>query len=83
MMSQRKAQKWSFKTKEYTECKIPPRASLYEIDMDKMIQCAACGKEISYGAGFTSRQIHTHGGLGYIVCDECYQKEWKEWEEVN
>lgn len=82
-MSQRIAKKWNFKTEKYTECEIPPGASQYEIDVGKIIQCAACGKKMIYCDGFTSRQIHTHGGFGYIVCDECYQKEWKEWEEAR
>lgn len=28
--------------------------------------------------GYTSKQIHTELGFGYAVCEQCYEKEWRE-----
>lgn len=70
--------KWDFKTKKYTDYTLPPQASCYEADMGRVIQCASCGKFLEYDDGYTSRQIHTRTGFGYIVCEGCYKKEWQE-----
>ena len=70
--------KWDFNTKKYADYTPPPQASCYEADMGRVIQCASCGKFLEFGQGYTSRQIHTHLGFGYIVCPDCYLKEWQE-----
>lgn len=49
--------------------------------MDKIVACAQCGRKMLFGDGYTSRQIHTRQGFGYAVCEQCYDKEWKEKEE--
>lgn len=72
--------KWNFKTKEYKEI-TPPKGwhvSIFESDMDKLINCAECGKLIPYGEGYTSKAIHTDMGFGYSVCSQCYQQELEE-----
>lgn len=51
----------------------------YSDDMDKVINCARCGRKMIFGDGFSSRQIHTDMGMGYIVCEECHEKEWLEY----
>ena len=33
---------------------------------------------MEYGDGYTSRTIHTINGFGYVVCEDCYDKERKE-----
>lgn len=70
--------KWDFKTKKYSDYTLPPQASCYEADMGRIIQCASCGKFLEYCNGYTSRQICYYPGLGYIVCADCYKKEWQE-----
>lgn len=50
---------------------------LYCEDMAKIVNCAQCGKELRYGETYTSKEVHNHIGLGYGVCEECYQEEWK------
>jgi len=43
--------------------------------MDKIVNCANCGKELKFGECYTSKTIHTEIGMGYGVCEECYNKE--------
>ena len=33
---------------------------------------------IRSGSGYTSRQYHTQYGIGYTVCQDCYNKEWQQ-----
>lgn len=74
-----KAIKWNFKTKKYEPCELPDGAtSSAWYEMDKVITCAECEKKMLYGDGYTSRKIHTTNGMGYIVCEQCYDKEYKE-----
>ena len=76
-----KARKWNPKTREYHDYELPDGACLYSDDMDKEIACAKCGQKMTFGDGYTSRQIHTEYGFGYAVCEKCYEKEWKEERE--
>lgn len=71
--------KWNFETHEY-EPYIPPDGIivLYSHDMDLPINCTSCGKPMVFGEGYTSRQLHTSMGLGYPVCQDCYNNEWAE-----
>ena len=41
-------------------------------EMDDLINCPHCGKEIKFGDSYTSHEIHTPLGMGYAVCEECY-----------
>lgn len=74
-----KINKWNFLTKEYDQVEIPNNRniSLYSNDMNQIIQCVNCGKEIRFGDSYTSRQYHSEMGFGYCVCDQCYKKEWE------
>ncbi len=49
--------------------------SVIEDDMNVKIHCAACGKLMRYGDGFTSKLISDECGFGYTVCRDCYIKE--------
>ena len=57
----------------------------YVIDADlyEIINCADCGKQITYGDCYTSLTIHTNTGMGYPVCEKCYKKEWEERRAVK
>lgn len=72
------AQKWNVKTKKYESYELPKKATLCAYYMGEVIECAKCAKKITYGSGYTSRQIHTEYGLGFVVCPECHEKELKE-----
>ena len=77
------AQRWNFKTQEYTPFLFPPdfTPTLYTEDMQKEIQCHACFSPLIYGDSYTSRIIHNHAGLGFPVCEDCYEEERQE--ELN
>ena len=70
--------RWLPKKRKYKKYRLPVGSCLYSDDMDKVVSCASCGKEIKYGDSYTSRQIHTEIGVGFAVCSECYEKELKE-----
>lgn len=72
-----KAQKWNPKTREYYDYDLPEGACLYSDDMDKIVACARCGRKMFFGDGYTSREIHAEHGLGYTVCEQCHEKEWR------
>jgi hypothetical protein len=75
----RKAWKFNFKTREYETYGLPEGAtSSAWCEMDQVITCAECEKKMLYGDGYTSRKIHTIDGMGYIVCEQCYDKEYEE-----
>ena len=73
---ERKALKWNVKTNDYDIYRLPFKASAYESDLHTIVACARCEKELSYGDAYTSRQIHTEMGFGYMVCRECNKQEW-------
>lgn len=79
------AKKWNFSKVEYEDYELPEGASTFSKDMDEIVSCARCGKQLSFGDTYTSRQIQTQRlGFGYGVCKECYEEEWKaEWKEME
>ena len=69
------AQKWDFEKHKYAQYDLPSCATTYERDMEKIVVCAACGKPMKYGDGYTSLSIHDFIGFGYAVCADCHEKE--------
>lgn len=68
--------KWNFELHKYEIFDSPARVlSLYSEDMLAEVDCANCGKRMTFGAGFTSRTIHNDTGFGYPVCEDCYEEE--------
>lgn len=72
--------KWNYVTHQYDPYEVPKDKVLrtYSNDMNEVINCASCFKEIRYGNGYTSRVLHTHFGIGFGVCSECYDNEREE-----
>ena len=72
--------KWNFEKQIYEPYRIPNNwnTPIYTSDMGEAINCAQCGKLITYGEAYTSRQIHNGLGLGYPVCEDCHNDEWKK-----
>ena len=72
--------KWNYKTLEYEEYTVPDswKVKTFSIDMDEKVNCASFGKSMKYDDGYTSRTIHTIRGFGYIVCEDCYNKDFEE-----
>lgn len=75
--------RWNYQTHEYDPY-IPPegwKIVLYTTDMDEGINCTNCGKAMTYGDGLTSKELHNGLGLGYPVCQSCYDGEIKRWKD--
>lgn len=53
----------------------PLNIKTYSEDMDEIVNCAKCLKEIKIGDSYTSKEIHTDLGFGFAVCEDCYEKE--------
>jgi NAD-dependent SIR2 family protein deacetylase len=67
--------KWNYKTHEYDEYNPKWNLILMRHEMGELVNCAQCGKEIKFGDSYTSKEVHTHVGFGYPVCDKCYEGE--------
>lgn len=48
---------------------------VYSDDVDEIINCADCGKELRYGDAYTSLEIQSKKGFGYCVCKDCSDRE--------
>lgn len=72
-------QKWNWNKHAYEDLEVPDNwvCKCYSDDMTEVVNCLHCGKNITFGKSFTSMEIHTKMGLGYAVCEECYDKECK------
>ena len=73
----RELRRWNYARHEYDPYMIPDRwkVSLYENDLETVVNCAQCGEEYTFGEMYTSTEIHNQMGFGYGVCEECYQQE--------
>ena len=74
-------QKWDYPSHSYFSIPITSREPLniktYSEDMNEIVNCAQCLKEIKIGDSYTSKEIHTDLGFGFAVCEDCYEKEWE------
>lgn len=80
--------KWNYKTHKYDDYEVPDdwNVVLYSDDMEEVVNCPHCGKELLYGKTYTSKEIHNSFGLGFGVCEQCYNQEWdrrRKYEEEN
>lgn len=75
-----KLRKWNLKKRKYEPHEIPDdwNIKIYSNDMEEKHNCAGCGKEMTFGEGYTSRFIHNITGFGFNVCPECHEKELEE-----
>lgn len=67
-------QKWDEITQKYEDYSIPNswNTPLFSDDMNKIINCVNCGKQIKFGNGYTSHRYHNKNGIGFYECEECY-----------
>lgn len=75
-----KLQKWNFKVRNYEPYEVPDgwKVKTYCADMEESVNCAECGREMTFGEGYTSRKVHSQYGTGYCVCGDCYEEEFRE-----
>ena len=71
--------KWNNKTAVYDDYNVLDewKVKTYSGDMEEIINCAQCGKEVKVGETYTSLEVHTEVGFGYLVCPQCYEQEHK------
>ena len=50
-------------------------------DLDTIIKCGSCGKEIRYGDSFSSLELRDKLGRLENVCGDCSKQECKRMEE--
>ncbi len=69
--------KWNYRRHGYELYEIPDswHCPLIAADMAEIVNCVSCGKEMTFGEGYTSRVIHSAMGFGYCVCESCMEKE--------
>lgn len=72
-----RVEKWDFVERKYRPYEIPDGwyCPLVLFDMETIVNCASCGKELPFGDAYTSRCIHNPYGFGYMVCEACMTKE--------
>ncbi len=73
-------QKFNRLTHQYDVHVVPNdwKCTYYADELEEYCNCPHCGKRIQVKDGYTSTEIHTPClGLGYIVCSDCYDREWE------
>ena len=72
--------KWNFKTLEYEEYTVPDdwKIKTFSTDMEEKVNCAACGKLMEYGDGYTSRTIHTKKKIRNVEWQDRHDQQREE-----
>ena len=68
--------KWNNEKRIYEPYEVPNDWNVitYSSDMNEMVNCPHCGKRLTFGDCYTSREFYRNG-FGYAVCEDCYYKE--------
>ena len=68
---------------DYEPYEVPDdwNVKIYSNDMDEIVNCCQCGCKTKFGECYTSREVHTELGFGYMVCEKCYSEEWSRDEK--
>lgn len=71
--------KWDYPSHSYKMILIPTKYNVktFSEDLEEIINCAQCYKELPIGECYTSLEIHSRVGFGYCVCESCYEEEWE------
>lgn len=71
--------RWDRQAHKYRPYNVPLHWNVktYSDDMEEIVNCAQCGKELPHGESFASLEVHAAMGIGYSVCGECYKQEWQ------
>lgn len=72
-------QRWDYDLHKYIPFVVPNECvfKIYSNNMDDIINCCQCFKEMKFAEGYTSMEVHTGAGFGYAVCEKCYDEEWE------
>lgn len=71
--------RWDRDAGRYLPHEVPDdwNCKTYSTDMDEIVNCAQCGRELPFGKCFTSLEVHTKVGFGYAVCEPCHGEEFE------
>lgn len=77
--------RWNPRKGYYERHTVPEgwKARVFCADMNELVNCISCGKEITFGSGYCSRQYHSDLGFGFAECKECYDKFWQEEQDAR
>lgn len=77
--------KWNALAHRYDPYYVPADKKLvfYDTDLEDIVNCCQCLKEIKYGDSYTSLEVHTEIGTGYAVCESCYSQEIARREKLT
>lgn len=82
LKTDKRARKWHCKTRRYYEYLLPA-GSVLLVGLDEKVSCAECGVQFTFGDMYASRFIHNQAGMGYAVCEACYNRELEEEEKYR
>lgn len=75
-----KLNKWNYEKHDYDEIEFDDKYNFktYSNNMNEIVNCPHCLKEIRYGDSYTSLEYQTpECGFGYAVCGDCHEKEFE------
>lgn len=77
--------KWNPLTHKYDAYYVPADKKLvfYDDNLDDIVNCCQCLKEMKYADSYTSLEVHTENGMGYAVCESCYSQEIARKEKLT
>jgi ribosomal protein L44E len=78
MRFNRETHEYEFYSKPVPDGNYP----IYTNNMEEIINCCQCGKEITFGEGYGSQEIYT-GPWSHIVCEECRDKELERIRKIK
>lgn len=73
-------QRWNYDKKAYEPYVLRRDADVAFYagqDMSVKRDCANCLQPHEVGDMYTSMELHTKAGFGYMVCPSCHDKEWE------
>lgn len=74
-----KLNKYNYEKHKYEEIEFEDNKynfKTYSNDMDEIVNCPQCLKEIKFGEAYTSQEYQTLPfGFGYAVCEKCHNEE--------
>ena len=78
--------KYNREIKKYDSYQIPLhwKCVVWENNMNTIINCANCGKEIIVGSSYNSQEIfEDNGWFSYLICFDCYQQEYERKRQME
>ena len=73
-----KVNRWNFENHKYDIVNINPDWIVTtKGELDWIVNCVNCGKMLLVENCYTSYQYQDNIGLGYLICEDCANKEWE------